>query len=93
MSFALGMLRALGGKAVAALAVVGTILLALVGIKRAARREGRDEARAEARNTQLKEALDEQQETHQRLDRMRDARSDGPHSRDDVVERLRDGSA
>ena len=93
MTILMDLLRGVAGRVLGGLALAGGVLLAIMGMKRHARREGREEATARHQREDLKEALDEQTENAERLGRMRDARSDGPHGRDAVVERLRDGDA
>ena len=69
----------------------GAIALALFGIKRSARKDGQKTERLKTRAETAEAAAQEGQENAERIQDMSDARADGPHSRSDIIKRLRDG--
>lgn len=69
----------------------GAIALALMGIKRSARKNGQKEERLKARADTAEAAAQEGLDNADRLQKMSDARADGPNQRNDIIERLRDG--
>jgi|GEM_PF-6458766 len=82
-----------GGKLLAFIAVVGGVALGLIGIRRSGRRDGRKHEQLESRAETAERELMEGAENAERMQNMSDARADGPSSRNDVVDRLRDGDA
>ncbi len=75
----------------APLVIGGTILMALLGMKRSARKQGQKEERLKTRAETAEAAASEGKQNAERLQEMSDARADGPHRRDDIIERLRNG--
>lgn len=75
------------------LAVAGAFCLALLRFRRSARRAGRKDEKLKNRARTAERAVEEGERNAERLEEMSKARADGPHSRDDVLERLRNGDS
>lgn len=71
----------------------GAVILALFGVRRSARKQGQKMEQLKTRAKTAQAAAQEGKENAERLQDMSDARADGPHSRDDIAKRLRDGNA
>lgn len=69
----------------------GAIAMAVFGIRRSARKQGQKEESLKNRAETAEAAALEGKENAERLQDMSDARADGPHSRDDIIDRLRNG--
>jgi len=67
------------------------IAMAVFGIRRSSRKQGQKEERLKSRAETAEAAAQEGKENAERLQDMSDARADGPHSRDDIIDRLRNG--
>lgn len=65
--------------------------MALFGIRRSARKQGQKEQKLESRAETAEAAAQKGSENAERIQDMSDARADGPHSRDDIIDRLRNG--
>ncbi|GLQ20487.1 hypothetical protein ACFFUB_00390 [Algimonas porphyrae] len=82
-------LSKIGGALVLAGAVVLGVLMAITGIKRRAHHEGREEVRDEEERRRLRQAVEDGERHAEITEAMQDAHVDGPRTRDDVLDRLR----
>jgi len=81
--------RRVGGTLVAWGLLIGALILALAGFKRKSERKGRREEREKNERVQLRQALKEGKKHAKITNAMHEANVDGPHSADDVLERMR----
>ncbi|MBL4869778.1 MAG: hypothetical protein JKX72_02365 [Robiginitomaculum sp.] len=72
--------------------IIGSaVILALLGIKRKISNDAKKQERLENRAELAEAAAEEGKENANRLEDMAKARARGPHTRHDVIDRLRDG--
>jgi cbb3-type cytochrome oxidase subunit 3 len=81
--------RRAGGAVIAGVVIVSAIFMAVVGMRKAAYRKGKKEERAEADIERLERAVKEGNDHAEIADAMHRANVNGPRTRDDVLERLR----
>lgn len=78
-----------GGALIAGAVIVAAVVLALAGVRRAGYREGKKEEAQDANIERLEGAVKEGKDHAEIQDAMHDANANGPRTRDDVLERLR----
>ena len=81
--------RRTGTALVAGFLIAWAVIAALAGIKRKSKRKGRWEQKAEDARVQLEQALKDGEKHAKITDAMHEANTDGPHSADDVLDRMR----
>ena len=69
----------------------GAVILALLGLRRTARKRDQKTQQLKHRAETAEAAAKRGKENAERLQDMSDARADGPHSHDDIIDRLRNG--
>lgn len=81
--------RRAGGVLIACVVVIAAIVAALANMRRTAYRQGKKEEQQEADIERLERAVKEGDDHAEIQDAMHRANANGPRTRDDVLERLR----